>query len=295
MSRSRALLSIIWAYLVAFSAATACLIAFEQHDIGSLLSRLVIADLLATFVVFGFSVRHDNSSVYDAYWSVLPIWLVGCLGWIAHDGEAEWGRVLLVSSLVLAWGIRLTHNWARGWSGLDHEDWRYVDMRARTGRLYWLVSLFGLHLFPTVMVALACAPIVVACTWPSQPLGWLDALAAIATSGAIVIELLADNTLRSHVLRRERPGETLREGVWAWSRHPNYLGEIGFWWGMVLFGVAAVGLQPWWMAVGALLITCMFNFISIPLIETRMAKRRSDWDTVRREVPRLLPIVGRRS
>ncbi len=293
MTRRSALISITWVYLIAFVAAAACVLALERLELGSSIFRLAIADLLATLVVFGFSVRHDNSSVYDPYWSVIPIWLVGYAGWVGLETGGEPGRVLLLAVLVTAWGVRLTHNWARGWSGFEQEDWRYVALRQRFVRGYWLISLFGIHLFPTVLVALGCLPIFAACTWPARPIGWLDAIATLVTLAAIALQLAADNQLREHVTRRERPGETLRTGVWAWSRHPNYLGELGFWWGMYLFAVAAVGGRPWWLIVGALAITGLFNFISIPLIEARMALRRSDWDTVCREIPRLLPIFGR--
>ncbi len=61
--------------------------------------------------------------------------------------------------------------------------------------------------------------------------------------------------------------------MWAWSRHPNYLGEMGFWWGLYLFGLAA-NPDWWWTIVGPLAITLMFRFVSLPMIETRMRERR---------------------
>lgn len=288
--------AILRAYAVACLAALACVVLLEQLEWGSLLSRVAVADLLATLVVFGFSVRHDNSSVYDAYWSVFPIWLVGYLAWAGVGSGAVLLRVVLVAALVCAWGVRLTHNWARGWSGLSHEDWRYVAFRERCGRWYWPVSLLGIHLFPTVLVYLGCLPIIAVFTWPGRPLGWLDGLATIVTIAAITLELVADNQLRAYVQQVRATGSraTLCTGVWAWSRHPNYLGEIGFWWGMLLFGVAAVGPRPWWLWCGALAMMGLFSLVSIPLIEARMATRRSDWDEVRRRVPRLLPVIGLR-
>src|SRR5690606_4052190 len=204
--------------------------------------QLAIADLAATLVVFGFSVRHDNSSVYDAYWSVIPIWLVSYLAWLGASQTAAPVRVGLVVALIWLWGVRLTHNWARGWTGFDHEDWRYRDIRSKTGRSYWLVSLLGIHLFPTVIVLLGCLPVFAVMLEPGRPLGWIDAVATIVTGGAVVIEWFADKSLRDHVLHRKKPGETMTEGLWGWSRHPNYFGEIGFWWGIWLFGVAAVGV-----------------------------------------------------
>ncbi|MFO7563957.1 MAG: DUF1295 domain-containing protein [Enhygromyxa sp.] len=278
-------------YLIALVVAVATV-----HLIGpeTPIAAFAIADLLATVVVFGFSVRHDNSSVYDAYWSVIPPWLVSHLAWLGASQSAAPARVALVVALVWFWGVRLTHNWARGWAGMHHEDWRYRDIRSKTGRGYWPVSFLGIHLFPTVLVFLGCLPLFPIMLEPGRPLGWIDALATLVTGGAVLIELLADNQLRDYVLHRKRPGETMTEGIWGWSRHPNYLGEMSFWWGIWLFGVAAVGLGPWWMISGAVAITLLFNFISVPMIEKRMLARRADYQDVQARVSRLLPWFPRR-
>ena len=70
-----------------------------------------------------------------------------------------------------------------------------------------------------------------------------------------------------------KPDDILSTGIWAYSRHPNYLGEMGFWWGLYLFALAA-DLSYWWAVVGPLSITLMFYFISLPLMETRMRESR---------------------
>jgi steroid 5-alpha reductase family enzyme len=291
--RATGFTQIVIAYVAGLAAAVlgAYLTARAGYD--SALVQLAVGDLAATLVVFGFSVRFDNSSVYDAYWSVIPIWLVSYLAWIGWAQTQAPIRVVLVVALVWAWGVRLTHNWARGWTGFDHEDWRYRDIRAVTGRGYWLVSFLGIHLFPTILVFLGCVPIFAVTLEPGRPLGWLDAVATIVTAGAVIIELVADNSLRDYTLHRKRPGETMTEGIWAWSRHPNYFGETVFWWGLWLFGVAAVGFERWSLIIGAAVITLLFNFISIPLIEKRMLARRSDYADVQARVSRLLPWFPR--
>ncbi|HVH97634.1 MAG TPA: DUF1295 domain-containing protein [Enhygromyxa sp.] len=292
--RAAALQKIGIVYVVALLAAIvgAYLTAAAGYD--SPIVQLAVADLVGTLVVFGFSVKYDNSSVYDAYWSVAPIVLVSYLAWLGASQSAAIVRVVLVVALVWLWGVRLTHNWARGWTGFEHEDWRYRDMRAQTNKLYWLVSLLGIHLFPTVIVFLGCLPLFVITLEPGRPLGWIDGVAALVTGAAVYLELLADNQLRDYTLHRKRPGETMTEGIWAWSRHPNYLGETCFWWGLWLFGVAAVGVDRWWMISGAVAVTVLFNFISIPLIERRMVARRADYADVQARVSRLLLWPPRR-
>ena len=234
------------------------------------------ADVAATLVVFAFSFAYRNSSFYDAYWSVAPIAIV--FYWILRPEtpQVDGTRQLLLAALVVAWGLRLTFNWARGWEGLGHEDWRYVDLRHKTGRAYWLVSFVGLHMVPTVIVFLACLPLYAAVAAGSHPLGVLDGVAALVTAAAIAIEAGADHQLRRFRQSPHEPGDLLASGLWSWSRHPNYFGEMLFWWGLYLFALAAAP-SWWWTIVGPLSITVMFFAASLPMIEERMLARRPSY------------------
>jgi steroid 5-alpha reductase family enzyme len=249
------------------------------------------ADLAATVVIFTFSVAYDNSSFYDAYWSVAPpclaiYWVLGA------PGDVSTLRQTLVLLVVFAWGIRLTANWLRGWRGVLHEDWRYVQLREQTGGAYWLASFLGLHLMPTVVVLLGCLPLFFAVARGTAPMGWVDLLAAAVAGTAIAIETLAD--LQLHRFRATAtPGSTLASGLWAYSRHPNYFGEALFWWGLWLFGVAA-GATAWWAAAGAAAITAMLFFVSIPMIDQRMRASRPDYAERVARVSALVPWFPRR-
>jgi steroid 5-alpha reductase family enzyme len=101
-------------------------------------------------------------------------------------------------------------------------------------------------------------------------------------AGAILLEAAADQQLWRH---RGTPG-VLDRGLWAFCRHPNYLGEIGFWWGL------AITARAW--PIGAVAITALFLGVSIPLIEERHRSRRPDYAAYQGRVPRLLPRLARR-
>lgn len=250
------------------------------------------ADLVATLVVFGASFWLANSSMYDAYWSAAPPLIALYWASAPSGSQADPARQALVLALVFAWGIRLTWNWARGWPGLHHEDWRYRQLRENEIAPYWLVSLTGIHYFPTLQVFLACLPLYAALAIGSTPLGPLDAVAALITAGAIALEATADEQLRRFRLTATE-GQICERGLWAWMRHPNYLGEILFWWGLWLFGVAAA--PGWyWSAVGQLAITVMFLWVSIPMLERRNVARRPGYAEVMKRVPALLPRRPRR-
>jgi steroid 5-alpha reductase family enzyme len=253
---------------------------------------LLVADVVATLVIFGFSRVHRNSSFYDAYWSVLPP--LFAVYWYLANAQAgvDIARAWLVIVLVWLWGIRLTANWAVHWGGLTHEDWRYPIVRARAGRAELWADLFGLHMFPTFQVFLASLPIYAVMTRGQAPLGWLDALAAAVTLGAILIETVADLQLRAFI-KRKQPGTFITSGLWAWSRHPNYFGEIGFWWGLMLFGLAAAPDQWWWVVPGALTMTAMFAFASIPFMDQRSLERRPGYAEHMRRVSAIVPLPPR--
>jgi steroid 5-alpha reductase family enzyme len=279
---------VVVAYVVALVAGA---IAIAFVPVESPFWKAAAGDAVATVVVFGFSLRYDNSSFYDPYWSVIP----PALGayWMFHPAgqDAPLARQVLVLSLVTWWGIRLTYNWGRHWRGLDHEDWRYVDFRNKTGKAYWLVSLGGIHFFPTVQVLASSAGLYLAMTGDA-PLGPLDAVAAIVTAGAITIEMVADRQLHDFVSDKPAPDAILKSGLWSWSRHPNYFGEVTFWWGLCLFGLAALSApvaETWWLFVGPVAMTAMFFFVSIPLIDERMLAKRPHYADHMKRVSRLIP------
>jgi steroid 5-alpha reductase family enzyme len=248
------------------------------------------ADLAATLVVFAFGVAADNSSLYDPYWSVAPLPIA--LYWSLSDG-AVGPRDALVLLAVGAWGIRLTWNCLDRWRSLDHEDFRYREIRARTGWLYWPASLLAIHLMPTAWVFLGLLPLYPALAAPARPPGWLDLAAAAAALGGAAVEAVADRQLRRFLHGRTDPAAVLDTGLWARSRHPNYLGEVLFWWGLLLFGLAADPGKGW-TAVGAISITALFVLVSVPWMDRRMLARHPAWAERMRRVPALLPRLGRR-
>jgi steroid 5-alpha reductase family enzyme len=230
-----------------------------------------------------------NSSFYDAYWSVAPP-LVG-LYFILVGNDAVPFRQALVCAVLMLWSIRLTGNWAYGWTGMQHEDWRYRNLADVSGRLWWLLSLTGVHLFPTLMILLGCISLYPALSAGTAPLGLLDGLACAVGLAAIWLEYQADREL--HRFRAERTSReaVLDQGLWAWCRHPNYLGEIGFWVSLFLFGVSAWGGVYPWSWLGPVSMIVLFVGISIPMIERKLAADKPGYADYRRRVKMLVPGV----
>ncbi len=249
---------------------------------------VLLADVAATLVIYSAGRIFHNASFYDAYWSVAPPLIT--LFWFLynlHKNELSLLH-LIIPILVFVWGIRLTYNWARQWQGLQNEDWRYRDLRTGTGKSFWLVELVGIDLMPTVIVFLACLPLYPALVTGNKSFNFLDIAAVIVTAGAVITETVADSQLRQFSRKKRRPEEIMTRGLWAYSRHPNYFGEIMFWWGIFLFGLAA-DFRWWWTIIGALSVTLLFVCISIPLMEKRSLVRRPGYAGVVKTIPVLFP------
>ncbi|MGB0098898.1 MAG: DUF1295 domain-containing protein [Nocardioides sp.] len=292
MSRAASLTRVALAYAVAIAVGAAWL--YAGPDTGRLWLDALVADVLATLVIFGFSRLHHNSSFYDAYWSVVPP-LLAIYWWSESIPDTNDLRSWLVVGVILVWAVRLTGNWIHTFPGLHHEDWRYELLReGRSPAMALVVDLFAIHLIPTLQVFLAMVPAYVAVTIVGRDVGWLDALAVAIGLGAVLLELVADTQMHRFVRTRE-PGQVMDRGLWGWSRHPNYLGELGFWFALAVFGLAASPSDWWWVFVGFLAMLALFVFASIPMMERRSLERRPTYQGVIDRVPMLVPRPPRRS
>ena len=266
------LLHITFAYLVTLGIAWATLEALGKSPIWD----MFWADIAGTIAIFVFSKLYKNSSFYDAYWSVIPPLIA--LYWLLDTSASgvDMTRAWLVVVLVWLWGIRLTANWATFWPGLAHEDWRYGPIKTNAGKWDVLADFSAIHLFPTMIVYVACLPIYAVVAMDNRPINWLDYVAASATAAAILLELVSDIQLHRFISKR-REGEIMRTGLWAYSRHPNYFGEWLFWAGLALFGISAIPAAWWWVLPGAIAMLGMFLLASIPMIDKRSVERRPSY------------------
>lgn len=279
--KSSAIIEITVYYILAFAVGVLSLL-FVSFD--NIIVDFLVADLFMTIFIFACSLIKKNSSVYDAYWSVIPFYFL--IGFAVLLRLYSWDFIL-VFVIVSAWSWRLTQSWARGWNGFSHEDYRYVDLAKKTKKWYPIVNFLGIHLFPTLIVFAACLPLfhLVQSELQFLPLLCLGALISIT---GIYLEFIADIEL-ARFRKRKNPqlGDILNTGIWSRSRNPNYLGEMLFW-----IGIATIGFaynMPYFYASGAIALIAMFLFISIPMKDKRMSSRRIGYDAYKKNVPLLLP------
>ena len=242
---------------------------------------LLIADIVATVATFVFSLIFRNASVYDPYWSVQPpvILIAFALG----KDLTAFGILLLV--VVSFWAIRLTANWAYTFANLYHQDWRYTMLKEKTGVFYPVINFVGIHMVPTLVVYGCILPGVYAIR---------EGLSANVGSILFLCLSLCAATMQGsadiqmHKFRKNRDGAFIRRGLWKYSRHPNYLGEILMWWGVSLSVVVAAP-QMWYLAAGALANTALFLAVSIPMADGRQS-RKEGFSEYKKQTRMLLPI-----
>jgi steroid 5-alpha reductase family enzyme len=249
-----------------------------------LMARLFAADISATLFVWLTGLFLRNSSVYDPYWSVAPAVMLLLLEIVLQAMSAG---VLLLNAVVLLWAIRLTAHWSTTFHGLKVEDWRYVNFRESHPKLWFFINLFGINLFPTVVVFLVMLPAFYF-VMNAPPLNTGIIAGALLSVFAASVQAISDHQMRVFRSAPENRGKVNRTGLWNYIRHPNYLGEILMWWGIFLM---LFFTQPalWLTIVGPIVNTLMFVFVSVPLMEKRQLKNKPEYDAYITETGALLP------
>ena len=242
---------------------------------------ILVWHITATLIIFLFSNIHKNSSIYDPFWHVAPIPIVF---YTADQSTLPVMELYLVLSAFLFWSLRLTYNWYLNWINLDHEDFRYIDLKNNNRFLAFINDLFGIHLIPTLIVNASLYPIYIALT--SDSLNNLVYVGFILIIVAVTVQYISDDQMRKFRKDDNNFGKTMKYGLWKYSRHPNYFGEVSFWFGIYLFALAS-GETSILLLACPMLMLALFVFISCPMMDNRSLKKRSDYREYMKKTPQL--------
>ena len=263
MKQSR-IISFIIIFLIYVVASVFGVLVFNYLNY-DLWAKLLISDIFATLIVFLFSLLLKNASVYDPYWSVAPLVILGLLALNIKLTSSS----ALVLIAVFVWGIRLTLNWAYTFKNLYHQDWRYTMLKEKTKKFYPFINLFGIHMFPTLVVYLCVLPAVYLITFQIEA-NVLTYIFFVFALMSAVIQGLAD--CQMHKYKLNKITNYINSGLWKYSRHPNYLGEIMMWFSIDLLVVLTVK-GNYFFLIGAIVNFVMFMVVSIPMAEKRQSKK----------------------
>lgn len=284
MKKIRDLLFILFFYLISF---VSSYFLTKLFNIDNLILSVFVWDVISTIIIFIFSIITENSSVYDPYWSIVPS-IVGIYLMVYY------GRYSLVHFVILGgilfWSLRLTINWINVTTGFSYEDWRYKMLRGKSkNKLEWFIyNFFGIHLVPTIFVFLGMLPMF---DIFSHDVSYLSLIGVIFMVLGVLLELIADKDMH-YFLRNTKEKKVCDYGLWKYSRHPNYLGEITFWFGIFISMILSV-YNHYYFVIGFIMMVFMFNVISIPMMEKRQLTKRADYKNYINKTHRLLILPNR--
>ena len=255
-------------YIVSFYLAYVLL----PESINFIWLKITIWHVNATFFIYLGSVLLKNSSLYDPFWSVAPVPIVI---YLSIQSENSILLKMLVIFPILLWATRLTRNWVISWEGFHHEDFRYIDLKNTNKYKAEFNNFFGIHLFPTFIVNICLYPLVYIFINDVDVNVYLY-ISSIITLIAVILETVADEQMRKFRSDPRNKGKTMKYKLWRYSRHPNYLGEVGFWFGIYFMGISS-GFAPLWLIVCPLAMLLLFVLVSCPMMDERSLKNRPNY------------------
>ena len=201
----------------------------------------------------------------------------------------NWGLSLILLLLALSvWAIRLTYNWGKLWTDFSHVDWRYKNFQVMAPKLYWLVSFLAIMFVPTMIVFFQLIGPIILVEQVNLSFGLASILGTVVIVLSALLQLSADTQMQNFKKDPQNKGEIMKAGLWKYSRHPNYLGEIMVWWGTYLFYVQQFGFD--WIILAPIAMTALFVFISVPLMEKKILKTRPEYSDYIKEAGMLVPF-----
>lgn len=269
----------------------ACSVGFLVFTLTSgmyLILSTFLADIAATIIVWIFGMIFNNSSVYDPYWSIIPLIII--ILWVMKGPLITVADILFIT-VIFIWGIRLTINWAMRWKGLIQQDWRYTMLKDKSPRLWFITNLMGINMMPTLIVFIALIPVYFG-IGQGRGINAFTVIGSCVCVGAVLIQTISDRQME--LFRRDSSNKDryIDKGLWRYSRHPNYLGEISFWWGLWLMQIGALP-ELWVTIAGPILMTLLFVFVSIPMMEKYIIESRPGYREYQKKVS-VLKLLPRR-
>lgn len=280
LSKSLSLLTVLFVYTAAFFVG---LLVFALLPFKGLFAYL-IADAAATVAVWAAGLLCKNASLYDPYWSVAPLVLFVCF--LLDAGQMDAADMLYIAVFTI-WGVRLTVNWVIGWHGMAHQDWRYTMLRNKSPKLWLLTNFFGINMMPTLFVFVNLIPAYFCAVSGDDTIGLLSVLGFAVCLGAVSLQIISDGQMLRFRQENTGSGRNIETGLWKFSRHPNYLGEVSLWWGVWLI---QMGTQSalWWTVIAPVLMTLLFVLVSIPMMENRLTETKAGYDAYQKRTSMLL-------
>jgi steroid 5-alpha reductase family enzyme len=246
--------------------------------------------VLAFFVIglWLASIALKDSSIVDIFWGIGCAAMAWIFFWTSAGAEPRAALTLILATL---WGGRLgLYIGVRNWGG---EDPRYARLRRHItdqGRNYVLYSLRAVFLFQGIAMVICTLPLLVAIATPGDgQLGILGSIAALVIVVGLLIESVADWQMAHFRRTRTAQGTVMDRGLWHYSRHPNYFGEMLVQWGFFLMACAATPLGLVTIIAPALLSYLITGPMGANLLERRLTRKNPNYEDYIRRTSAFVP------
>lgn len=259
--------------------------------------RLGVAVLLYVtvwYIVGRFRRRND---VADVAWGMGFLVVAGMSffaggGFGGGMGGGPPTRAVIITSLVAVWAARLSlHIHARNRG--KPEDARYAAWRAAWRRAFQLRAYLQIFVLQGFLMLVISAPVVIANTLRSRPVGWVEAVGVMCWCVGFFFEVVGDAQLARFVRDSANRGRIMETGLWRYSRHPNYFGEVLLWCGIGLIALPAT--FGWLGLIGPACIAFLILKVSgVPMLEEHLA-RKPGFEAYKRRVNAFIPGPRRTS
>lgn len=203
-----------------------------------------------------------NNSIVDIGWGIGFVFIA--VYTIIASGNFSL-RPILVTSLVATWGIRLFYHILKRNKG-KAEDFRYVAMRKQWGK--WVVprAFFQVFMLQGLIMLIISYPVIMNNSTYNGEIGLLELVGLAIWIIGFLFETIGDMQLKNFLKNRDLKSRIMKDGLWKYTRHPNYFGESTMWWGIFIITInSKSGLLG---IISPLTITLLLLFVSgVPLLE----------------------------
>lgn len=197
-------------------------------------------------------------------------------------------RAVIVGAMVVVWAVRLGSFLFRR-VRRDGRDGRFDQIKVDPLRFFMTWTLQGLW----VLLTLACALAIIT-GLEREPIGWVAILGIVVWVAGFAIEVVADRQKSTFKQDPANQGRFIASGLWAWSRHPNYFGEIVLWTGIAIMALPVLSGWRWVTLISPVFVTLLLTRVSgIPMLEARAEKRWGGEDEFRRYIQNTPVLVPR--
>ena len=173
------------------------------------LINVLIADIAATIFVWLCGVIFKTASIYDPYWSVQTLFFY--IGLLISFNNFNWWTIIPLIAIAI-YSIRLTGNFIMGFHDLSYVDWRYTMLRKKTGKFFQLINLFGICMFPTLVVYSASIPLYIYASL--SEFSYLDMIGSMVILIGTFLEFIADMQMKLFIKYRIDKEQVIDFGLW---------------------------------------------------------------------------------